>query len=84
MRSYPIWLDVTSCIYKSSKSYGVKQDGNINIYVGTGAKNSHHFGKIRLTHRNLGEGVRSYHLYLDDEIIKEATLNGNELIIENN
>lgn len=70
MRSYPIWLDVTSCIYKSSKSYGVKRDGNTNIYVGTNANNSHHFGKIRLTHRDLGEGVRSYRLYVDDEVIR--------------
>lgn len=81
MRSYPIWLDVTSCIYKSSKSYGIKNDGKTEIYVGTGAKNSHHFGTIRITHHDLGEKEKSFRLYLDDCLIKEGRLVDTEMTI---
>jgi len=38
--SYPIWNDVTACIYKSSKSYGARDAGEVSVYVGTSAKNS--------------------------------------------
>jgi len=81
MVSYPIWLNVTSCIYKSSKSYGVKNDGKTEIYVGTSAKNSHHFGTIRLTHRDLGNGIKSFRLYVDDNLIKEGVLKDTEIKI---
>ena len=32
-RAYPIWNDVTACIYHGSKSYGVKNEGVVNIKV---------------------------------------------------
>ena len=34
-KMYPIWNDVQACIYKSSKSYGVRNEGVVNIKVGT-------------------------------------------------
>ena len=38
--SYPIWNEVSACHYKTSKSYGSKRTGAVNVYVGTSAKNS--------------------------------------------
>ncbi len=35
MRSYPIWNDVTACIYKGAKSYGVKERGEVEVRIGT-------------------------------------------------
>ena len=32
-KMYPIWNDVQACIYKSSKSYGVRNEGIVNIKV---------------------------------------------------
>ena len=29
MKQYPIWNIVTACIYKSGKSYGVKERGEV-------------------------------------------------------
>lgn len=79
MKSYPIWMDVTSCIYKSSKSYGVKNDGHTEIYVGSGSRNSHHFATINMTHRDLGERGKSFRLYVDGNLIKEGIVKDGEL-----
>ena len=29
MKSYPIWNNIKACIYKSDKSYGVKETGDV-------------------------------------------------------
>ena len=82
MASYPIWNKITACIYKSSKCYGVKKDGLNEILIGTSSSNSHEFSKVRTTHRKNDDGTRTYHLYLDDKLIKKATLKNKEIQIE--
>jgi len=73
-RSYPIWNKVTACIYGSSKSYGVKADGQVDVVVGTSAKNSHDFVSHRTTHRLHDNGDREYRFYVDNVCIKRAIL----------
>lgn len=73
-RSYPIWNKVTACIYGSSKSYGVKADGKVDVVVGTSAKNSHDFVSHRTTHRLHDNGDREYRFYVDNVCIKRAIL----------
>ena len=82
MASYPIWNKITACIYKAPKSYGVKRDGLNEILIGTSAKNSHKFADIRTTFRKNEDGTRTYHLYLDDKLIKTAILKGKEIDIK--
>ena len=82
MKSYPIWNKITACIYKAPKSYGVKRDGLNEILIGTSAKNSHKFADIRTTFRKNEDGTRTYHLYLDDKLIKTAILKGKEIDIK--
>jgi len=53
MQSYPIWHEVQACHYKSSKSYGGKENSGETIYVGTSAKNSHEHCKILTTKRTI-------------------------------
>ena len=48
MSNYPIWNIVEACIYKSSKSYGVKKDGKVQVCVGTSAE----FARVRRTRDN--------------------------------
>ena len=74
MKSYPIWNKIQACIYKSGKSYGIKDDGHNEILIGTSAKNSHSFVKIRVTHKKHDDGTRTYHFYIDDKLYKKATL----------
>lgn len=53
--SYPIWNDVTSCIYKSSKSYGARDTSETEVRVGTSAKNSEPLVRHVTTRRQDGE-----------------------------
>ena len=82
MRSYPIWNDVTACVYKGAKSYGVKETGDVEVLIGTSASNSHTFLKHSTTHRQLDNGDREYRFYIDGEIIKRALLRKGECKIE--
>ena len=81
-QSYPIWNKVTACIYKSSKCYGVREDGLNEILIGTSASNSHAFVKTRVTHKKHEDGSRTYHFYIDDQLYKTATLTGKNIDIK--
>ena len=83
MRQYPIWNIITACIYKNgtptsnhsgSKSYGVKDTGEVEVRVGTSSSNSHTFLTHTTTHRQLENGDREYRFYIDSELIKRALL----------
>ena len=78
MKSYPIWNTITACIYKSSKSYGVKDRGEVTINVGTSASNSHIFMHHATTHRKMDNGDRCYRFYIDGTIVKESWLRKGE------
>lgn len=74
MRQYPIWNEVESCIYASSKSYGAKQTSNVNVKVGTSARNSHDFLTHRTTCRDLEDGSKEFRFYVDGKLIKRAVV----------
>ena len=69
-RSYPIWIDVNACIYKSSKSYGARDTNEQTIYVGTSRSNSHEIANIKTTRREI-DGQIVFKFSVDDEILKE-------------
>ena len=81
-RSYPIWNKIQACIYKASKCYGIKNDGVNEILIGTSKSNSHSFVKTRVTHKKQEDGTRTYHFYLDDKLIKTASLKNGEVKIK--
>ena len=74
MRAYPIWNEVEACIYKSNKSYGAKQTSNVNVKVGTSARNSHDFVSHRTTCRDLEDGTKEFRFYVDGKLIKRAVV----------
>lgn len=74
MKSYPIWNEVEACIYNSSKSYGAKLQSNVNVKVGTSARNSHDFLTHRTTCRDLEDGSKEFRFYVDDKLIKRAVV----------
>jgi len=74
MRQYPIWNNVEACIYKSSKSYGVRDTGQVEVRVGTSSSNSHAFVTHTTTHRTLENGDKMFRFYVDGVVIKEALL----------
>ena len=54
-RSYPIWNEVTACIYSSSKSYGAKNESNAKVLVGTSGSNSELLVRHRTTRTESGD-----------------------------
>lgn len=82
-RQYPIWMDITSCIYQSDKSYGIRKTGITNVKVGTSSQNSHQFAEIKMTHRDLGKEGKSFRLTVDGEIIKEAIVKDGKITFTN-
>ena len=73
-KSYPIWNKITACIYKSNKSYGVRERGEVEVRIGTSGSNSHLFLNHRTTHKVFENGDREYRFYVDDVLIKRALL----------
>ena len=78
MRQYPIWNLITACIYGSSKSYGVKETGEVEVRVGTSSKNSYQFLKHCTTHRQHDNGDKEFRFYVDGQLIKRAVLHKGE------
>ena len=77
-RQYPIWNDVTNCAYKSSKSYGNKEDGRVTIKVGTSSYNSHTLCVHRITHKKNDDGSQTFRFSINNKVLVEAQLNKGE------
>ena len=76
MRHYPIWHEVTACLYSSSKSYGGKDDSLDTIRVGSSKSNSHILGKVRTTRKEIDNTIE-FRLYVDDHLIKSMVFDNN-------
>ena len=81
-KSYPIWNKITACIYKSNKSYGVRERGEVEVRIGTSGSNSHHFLNHRTTHKVLENGDREYRFYVNDVLVRRALLRKGDNKIE--
>ena len=80
-KAYPIWNEVTNCTYQGDKSYGNKETGEVNIYVGSSAKNSEHFVKTLITKRTTfykGREVFVFKFSVDDVVLKIALFEKNK------
>ena len=78
MRQYPIWNDVTNCAYKSSKSYGNKEDGRVSIKVGTSASNSHTLCDHIITHKKNDDGSQTFRFSINIIVLVKAILKKGE------
>ena len=74
-KSYPIWNQVQACIYKSDKSYGVKERGEVNIKVGTSRTYSFDFVNHKTTKKEITKDILEYHFYVDDVLLKRSQFN---------
>ena len=74
--NYPIWHKVTACIYKSSKSYGGRNDSGETIYVGTSATYSYKHCQILTTRREIQHpkfgDCYIFRTSIDDVVLKES------------
>ena len=70
-RAYAIWNKVTACIYQKDKSFGAKDQSNIEIMIGSSSNNSHLFVKIA-TVKKVTDNEVTFKFYADDMLLKEA------------
>ena len=75
MRQFPIWNNIKSCIYKSSKSFGAVDTSENNILVGSSSSNSYELVKQVVTRRfkTIPEygNVCVFRISLDNVVLKE-------------
>jgi len=84
MRQYPIWVKILNHIYKSDKSYGVKDYSKQTVYVGTSKANSRHFVDIELR-RFEEKYLTKFILFIDGKIMKEMIMdNKSKKMIQKN
>ena len=82
MKQYPIWNTVTNCLYKSNKSYGNRDTGEVNIAVGLSSSNSHHF-LSHVTTRRFKDEYKGH----DNVVVFKFTVDGidiKEMIFKDN
>jgi len=70
-RSYPIWNKVQACIYQSDKSWGARDESNVEILIGSSASNSHTFVTTR-TKKVVTDTHVIFKFYVDGVKVKEA------------
>jgi len=72
-KQYPIYNVINSCAYKqSNKSYGIREHGSLNCWIGTSSQRSYKFFKTETTHREIKPNLHEYRFYLDGHLIKTA------------
>jgi hypothetical protein len=74
-RSYPIWNDVTACIYQSGKSYGARDNSAVVVKVGSSQKNSHNFVShetVRSAYNTDAGRVVCFQFFVCGALIKEV------------
>lgn len=76
-RSYPIWNQVKACIYKSDRSWGAKDVCDVEVLVGSSAKNSNTFVNHTVK-RIYSEEYIYFKFYVDDVKIKEHCYENNK------
>ena len=76
-RSKPIWVAVTSCKYKSNKSFGAFEDCKMQIKSGSSSSNSHDLGTIEVKKKMYEDHV-IFNLYLDGVLVKQNIHQRNE------
>ena len=72
-KQYPIYNIISSCAYKQgNKSYGIREHGELNCYIGTSKQRSYKFFNTKTTHREIKPNLHEYRFYLDGQLIKTA------------
>ena len=73
-KSYPIWNDVTACIYSANKSYGARNTSANTVFVGSSRTYSEELATVVTTRRSVGD-YDIFRLSVDGKIIKTKYFN---------
>ena len=73
-KSYPIWINVSGDIYKTSKSFGSRDSVTMDIKVGSSARNSNDLARVSIHMREDDAGNRTFALALDGLVVRSAVM----------
>ena len=65
-----MWMQVTSCLYKSSPSFGAVNDCKLESRTGSSGSNSHVLATIEWK-KKIYEKLIIFNMYLDDKLVKQ-------------
>ena len=78
MKSSPIYNIVNVYGRSSNRSFGADTGFEMDVRVGTSAKNSHTLADIRVEKENLDNGLVRFTLFVDNTVVKSGILDGKE------
>ena len=78
-KQFPIYNKVQACIYKGSKSYGVENEGVVDVKIGTSKSNSHNFLTHTTTVKKHNKNLQEFRFYVDSKLIKRAFVRNGKL-----
>ena len=73
-QSYPIWIDVSGDNYKTSKSFGSRDQVALDIKVGSSKTNSHELARVSIHMREDDAGNRTFALALDGLVMRSGVM----------
>ena len=73
-QSYPIWIDVSGDNYKTSKSFGSRDNVSLDIKVGSSKTNSNDLARVSIHMREDDAGNRTFALALDGLVVRSAVM----------
>ena len=73
-QSYPIWIKVSGDNYKTNKSFGSRDYVDLDICVGSSARNSHRLAGVRIDMHEDEAGNRTFALALDGLVMRSGVM----------
>ena len=73
-KSYPIWIDVSGDNYKTSKSFGSRDNVSLDIKVGSSKTNSNDLARVSIHMREDDAGNRTFALAVDGLVVRSAVM----------
>ena len=73
-QSYPIWIDVSGDNYKTSKSFGSRDNVSLDIKVGSSKTNSNDLARVSIHMREDDAGNRTFALAVDGLVLRSAVM----------
>ena len=73
-KSYPIWIDVSGDNYKTSKSFGSRDNVSLDIKVGSSKTNSNDLARVSIHMREDDAGNRTFALAVDGLAVRSGVM----------
>ena len=84
MKSSPIYCKVNNPSRRSSCDFGAAEYFELDVLVGTSARNSHELGVISVSRHLQDDGTVKFQIWLDGMLLKAGILDGQDFELIHN